>query len=371
MTLNESPCARGILPHTLIEALHSEPSNMRTPTIRLSSGKRVHEAVNLFPLEIPAKTDAVTAMAATVISTIHRSYETFTNSGNSELYSITVQPSYGDKNKRLRMKIEMSGSYQLFPNHSEDVQLNFPPIQCSATANYELDEGYVLSGDDMNFDCSLANVTACNASIGKCMADGRIDKKILVEQCACYRVGTCLAPVTEKRIIVGKLQASFVPLDALSESRTQAERCQFQSFAPMQNGILITFDGWKAQDFKLHLNKYVKTQCQTRNNFLILIRCISRSDPSMAAKLFLYRGDVSAVREGDEPIVFLHNGIIERSSEETHGGETKNEVAFWSAILQDISIQQAQAQIDLLKSRSARWGLRAKPSTFFDSRKVL
>uniref|UniRef100_A0A0M3IAR6 HTH CENPB-type domain-containing protein n=1 Tax=Ascaris lumbricoides TaxID=6252 RepID=A0A0M3IAR6_ASCLU len=174
---------------------------------------------------------------------------------------------------------------------------------------------------------------------------------MLVEQCAWHRVGTYLAQVTEKRIIVDKLQASFVPLEAFDESWTPAEQCQLQSFAPMQNGILNTFDDWKQQDvtdwyrkarvhalnissvelgtrfdrenakfqyasdrwlqqFKLHLNKYAETQCQTRNNFLILIRSISRSDPSMAAKLLLHRGDVSAIREGDKLIVFPHNGII-------------------------------------------------------------
>nr|CAA82798.1 putative env-like protein [Ascaris lumbricoides] len=287
--------------------------------------------------------------------------------------------------------------------------------RCTATVNYELDEGYVLIGDDVHIDSCLANVTACKASTGKCMADGRIvlwDKKMLVEQCAWHRVGTYLAQVTEKRIIVDKLQASFVPLEAFDESWTQAEQCQLQSFAPMQNGILITFDDWKQQDvtdwyrkarvhapnissvelgtrfdrenakfqyasdrwlqqFKLHLNKYAETQCQTRNNFLILIRSISRSDPSMAAKLLLHRGDVSAIREGDKLIVFPHNGIIEKSNEGTHGGEIENELVFWSATLQDTSIQQAQAQIDLLKSRSARWGLRAKPSTFSDSRTAL
>uniref|UniRef100_A0A0M3HU01 DDE-1 domain-containing protein n=1 Tax=Ascaris lumbricoides TaxID=6252 RepID=A0A0M3HU01_ASCLU len=123
--------------------------------------------------------------------------------------------------------------------------------RCTATVNYELDEGYVLTGDDVHIDSCLANVTACKASTGKCTADGRIilwDKKMLVEQCAWHRVGTYLAQVTEKRIIVDKLQASFVPLEAFDESWTQAEQCQLQSFAPMQKGILITFDDWKQQD---------------------------------------------------------------------------------------------------------------------------
>uniref|UniRef100_A0A0M3IAR7 Integrase catalytic domain-containing protein n=1 Tax=Ascaris lumbricoides TaxID=6252 RepID=A0A0M3IAR7_ASCLU len=68
--LNESPCPRGTWPLGVIEALHPEPSKVRTATIRLSNGKKVQRTVNnLFPLEIRAKADAITATAATVIPT--------------------------------------------------------------------------------------------------------------------------------------------------------------------------------------------------------------------------------------------------------------------------------------------------------------
>ncbi|VDM41774.1 unnamed protein product [Toxocara canis] len=55
--------------------------------------------------------------------------------------------------------------------------------------------GYVLTVDNMPIDPCLANVTVCNASNGKCTAEGRIilwGGKLLVEQCTWHRVDTYL-----------------------------------------------------------------------------------------------------------------------------------------------------------------------------------
>uniref|UniRef100_A0A0M3HLM3 DUF5641 domain-containing protein n=1 Tax=Ascaris lumbricoides TaxID=6252 RepID=A0A0M3HLM3_ASCLU len=225
LLLNESPCPRGTWPLGVIEALHPEPSKVRTATIRLSNGKKVQRTVNnLFPLEIRAKADAITATAATVISTtVIR--ETFnkaftrrkhtlpfyllpcflisglltsvvgsaaasgTQAGSSSKGS--VQKGGRALNEEIRntkrfsgLQLEKIGAKRWKSSQPSTASYAIFGERCTATVNYEMDEGYVLTGDDVHIDSCLANVTACKASSGKCMADGRIvlwDKKMLVE----------------------------------------------------------------------------------------------------------------------------------------------------------------------------------------------
>uniref|UniRef100_A0A0M3ILY1 DUF5641 domain-containing protein n=1 Tax=Ascaris lumbricoides TaxID=6252 RepID=A0A0M3ILY1_ASCLU len=294
--LNESPYPRGTWPLGVIEALHPEPSKVRTATIRLSNAtaatvittviretfyktvtKRKHSLpFYLLPclltwglltsvvgstaasgtqgiyLPIPetenCRVERFSHLTTTRISVFERKlkrveaiscfqithkictraflrfsmYETLEE---PIISAVTAQACEEIRNtKRFSgLQLESIGAKRWKSSQPSTASYAIFGERCTATVNYEL----LLTGDDVHIDSCLVNVTACKASTGKCMADGRIilwDKKMLAEQCTWYRV-------TEKMIIVEKLQASFVPLEAFDESWRKRSSVKF---GPMQ-----------------------------------------------------------------------------------------------------------------------------------------
>uniref|UniRef100_A0A914S2H8 Uncharacterized protein n=1 Tax=Parascaris equorum TaxID=6256 RepID=A0A914S2H8_PAREQ len=131
----------------------------------------------------------------------------------------------------------------------------------------------------------------------------------LVEQCAWHGVGTYLAQVTEKRIIVDRLQASFVLFEIFYDDVNEWYR--------------------NARVHSLNISA-----AELESSTIRLRTCRQY--------------------EKDKNLLYLH--LTESLKDATKKPEVgKLRTNSYSAILKATSMQQAKVQIDILKSRNARW----------------
>lgn len=265
--------------------------------------------------------------------------------------------------------------------------------RCTSTTNFELDAGIVATMDDTTISSELGRFPGCEAKQGICQNSERIlvwDPERLINQCKWKEEGTYQANVMDNRILITSIQASFV-VQVTDNNDTEIRYCTMKLPITMENGFLITIEDWNTErteqwikhqgtrkgtrsndlqadaenikfqysfdvwreEFKRHIIHTERHACKSANKFLILVKGVSKENPSLAARILLNRDDIVARWQNEKLIVQLTTNPVQQDQDTSN--EEMKEIIFDGKRIQDETMKRTALEVEMLDKRRETW----------------
>ncbi|VDK17831.1 unnamed protein product [Anisakis simplex] len=216
--------------------------------------------------------------------------------------------------------------------------------RCHTTINYRLEQGKARFYD------GLSRTDGCNKTTGKCNTPTETilwDPVSLKRQCPYQSLGMKIAHLSERFVTIPEMQTVFVRKRIPQNRSTIMMNCQFREVETMENGIILdhspsTNDQAKEADrittgrtlfverlpneiirrgtainanLQYLWNTLVNQErqviqevrhrvCEDQNRLLRLVKAISQTDPTTAARILFKRNDIAAENVGSFLKVF-------------------------------------------------------------------
>uniref|UniRef100_A0A1I8EWS3 Uncharacterized protein n=1 Tax=Wuchereria bancrofti TaxID=6293 RepID=A0A1I8EWS3_WUCBA len=149
-------------------------------------------------------------------------------------------------------------------------------VKCQSTSNFVLIQGEILLYDGNGLVSNLDDINGCMAQKGKCIT---------------LALFYGIAPIQPIIVYIEKLGDAMRATNQL----ILMENSPNETFDPENVKFQYLFDSLR-QELLQQLKETYQSSCQNKNNLLLLIKWLSISNPTLAAKLMLQRNDVIAKR---------------------------------------------------------------------------